>query len=284
MLAAAPRVAYVHEPLHPHHRPGICAARFERWFEYVPVGAATPFEAPLRRTMRLEYDLGAELAALRSPRDLARMVRDAARFRWWKSRRHRTLVKDPIAIFSAEWLSATFDMDVVVMIRHPAAFVGSLKKANWRHPVADLRAQPLLFRDLLPEFEDDVAAAVGREDDLVGHGILLWRVMHHALLGYRDRHPDWTFLRHEDASRDPVPAFGDLYRRFGLDFTGDARATIERHTAPHNPAEARSTQDLLRDSRQNVQNWKRRLTASEIDRIRTETADVWPKLYRNDEW
>jgi hypothetical protein len=40
----------------------------------------------------------------------------------------------------------------------------------------------------------------------------------------------------------------------------------------------------LRDSRQTVQNWKRRLTASEIDRIRTETADVWPKLYRNDEW
>lgn len=284
MLAAAPGVAYLHEPFNPFHRPGTCAAHIERWFEYVPPGGASPFERPLRRTIGLEYDLGAEVAALRSPRDFGRMVRDALRFRIWKAQGRRPLVKDPIAIFSAEWLSTTFDMDVVVMIRHPAAFVGSLKQASWRHPVSDLAGQRSLVRDLLDGFEAEIAAAVDREEDLVQHGILLWRLMHHVILEYRARHPEWTFLRHEDVSRDPAPTFADLYRRLGLQLSASARATIERHTAAYNPTEARNTQDLLRDSRENVQNWKRRLDASEIERIRAGTADIWPKLYSDDEW
>ena len=43
----------------------------------------------------------------------------------------RPLLKDPIAIMSCEWLAETFNMDVIVVIRHPAAFVASLKVAGW---------------------------------------------------------------------------------------------------------------------------------------------------------
>ncbi len=59
------------------------------------------------------------------------------------------LVKDPIALFSAEWLAATFDMRVLVMIRHPAAFAASIRRRGWRHRFADFLEQPLLMRDLL---------------------------------------------------------------------------------------------------------------------------------------
>jgi hypothetical protein len=39
----------------------------------------------------------------------------------------RTVIKDPIAIMSAEWMYENFDLDIIVLIRHPAAFVSSLK-------------------------------------------------------------------------------------------------------------------------------------------------------------
>ncbi len=40
----------------------------------------------------------------------------------------RPLIKDPIGLFSYKWLVSKFDMDVLVLIKHPAAFVSSLKK------------------------------------------------------------------------------------------------------------------------------------------------------------
>ena len=38
------------------------------------------------------------------------------------------LLKDPIACMSSEYLHREFEMDVVIIIRHPAAFVSSLQK------------------------------------------------------------------------------------------------------------------------------------------------------------
>jgi hypothetical protein len=66
------------------------------------------------------------------------------------------LIKDPIALFAAEWLADVFGVRVVVLIRHPAAFAASLKRLNWTHPFGDFLAQPLFMRDLLAPFEEDI--------------------------------------------------------------------------------------------------------------------------------
>lgn len=42
--------------------------------------------------------------------------------------RSRPLVKDPFALFSAEWFADNFDAEVIVIVRHPAAVVSSIKR------------------------------------------------------------------------------------------------------------------------------------------------------------
>jgi len=68
--------------------------------------------------------------------------------RSWKRRLagERPLLKDPIAFFSAEWLARTYGADVVVLIRHPAGFAGSLKRMGSSFDFNDFLGQPDLLR------------------------------------------------------------------------------------------------------------------------------------------
>src|ERR671936_363975 len=77
VLAASPEaVGYVWEPFSVLHRPGTCAARFERWFPYVCAENDAAVRGPVADMLAWRYAAGAELAALRGPKDVARMGRD----------------------------------------------------------------------------------------------------------------------------------------------------------------------------------------------------------------
>ena len=117
------------------------------------------------------------------------------------------LLKDPIAVFSAEWLNTTFGTEPVLLVRHPAAFAASVKRLDLRHPFGHFLAQPLLMRDWLEPYAEQLETFARREQDIVDQAILLWNVIHHALAEYRTRHPDWILLRLEDLSRGRSTSF-----------------------------------------------------------------------------
>src|SRR5690606_27364425 len=68
----------------------------------------------------------------------------------------RTLIKDPIAIMSAEWIYKTFSTDVVIIIRHPAAFIASLKVKNWEFDFNEFLNQPDLMNSYLKPYDTDI--------------------------------------------------------------------------------------------------------------------------------
>ena len=107
----------------PRPGPGSATRSFPTDFTYVTPETEAAWLPALRDTLAWRYALGPEVRSLRTPRDAARMVRDLAYFESMRRRGARMVMKDPIALFSAEWLSTRFDMPVVVIIRHPAAFV-----------------------------------------------------------------------------------------------------------------------------------------------------------------
>ncbi|MHC4505780.1 MAG: sulfotransferase, partial [Planctomycetota bacterium] len=230
ILAASREVCYIQEPFHPGRRSGACRARFARWFTYVCGENESRFLEPLRDTLCLRYDLLGAARAVRSaadvPRFLLRSAREYARLLAYRALGAPPLVKDPIALFSAEWLASRFGMDVVIVIRHPAGFASSLKRLGWTFPFPDLLDQPLLMRDLLRPFEAELARRAERPGDILDQAALLWRMMHHVIADYRTRHPGWTFVRHEDLSREPVREFEGLFGKLGLGFTKRARDLI----------------------------------------------------------
>jgi hypothetical protein len=283
-LALAPGVAYVHEPFNPVTPPGISAAPFDRFFAYVTAENEARYAPALERTLAFRYDWRAQGRALRGPREAARAARDAAAFARARATRARPLVKDPVAIFSAEWLARRFGMDVVLAVRNPLAFVSSLKRLGWTHRFETWAADEALLRDRLGGFAAEVRAFAETPRDVVSQGILLWRIFHRTLDRYRSAHPEWLVVRHEDLAREPLPRFAGLYELLGLELRPAARRAIERSSGAGNPVEARSRHDVRLDSAASLGNWRTRLTAEEAERVREETRETARLFYRDDEW
>ncbi len=286
MIAASPSppVAYIWEPFSILHRPGICEARFTHWFPYVCADNGGDYQAAVRDMLVFRYKTAAELRALRSPRDAARLVRDRLRFAAFRRRGARPLLKDPIAVFSAEWLFDTFGMDVVVLIRHPGAFALSVKRRELRHPFEDFLVQPLMMREVLAPFEEELRRFAASEQPLIDQAILLWNVIHHAVLEYRERQPTWLFLRLEDVARDPPAVFRSIFERLGQTFDDRVRRTILEHSGSGNSAEAYDPSAVRRNSLASIETWKRRLSPKEIDRIRRGVEPLSSAFYGDDDW
>ena len=286
MIAASrsPRVGSIWEAFSLEHRPGTFDVRFPYWFPYVCSENGAPLVAPIADMLRFRYKPMAELGSLRGAKDAGRMVRDWARFVRYRRANAVPLLKDPIALFSAEWLCDTFDMDVVVMIRHPAAFAYSLKRLNWAHPFDHFLRQPLLMRDLLQPFEPELREFAARPRPVLDQAILLWNILHSTVMLYRDRRPDWLYLRLEDVASDPEENFEHIYARLGLTYDETARAVVVAHSAPDNPSEAEAPESIRRNSRASIVTWKSRLTNEEIHRVRSGVEHISHAFYSDADW
>lgn len=181
-------------------------------------------------------------------------------------------------------MAAKFDMKVLVMIRHPAAFCSSLKLKGWKFSFSAWLNQPLLMEKYLSDFRTEIADFAAHDRDLIDQAILLWNCIYHTVSLYRREHPDWLFVRHEDLSRDPLGGFQSIFQAFGLEFTAKARAIIRRNSGEHNPAEQIPKNEFIRNSKANIYNWKKRLTTAEIAKIKAGTAAIAGLFYNDEEW
>lgn len=283
MLALAPGVAYIHEPFNPRTAAGLSPARFDRYFTVVTSENEARYRPGLEQTIRLHYGLGAQLRSLRGLADVARTGRDVVRVGRNRLTGKRPLVKDPIALLSAEWLAETFGMDVVVLIRHPAAFAASLKRLGWKHSFATF-IQDGQVPEVVRPYEAEIREQAERPGEILAQAALLWRLLYNAVDGYRERHPGWSYVRHEDASAEPVPTFEHLYEKLGLDFTPAAREAIARASASDNPAELATPHAVELDSAASLGRWREDLTAEEVETLRERTRDVWPRFYSDEDW
>lgn len=284
MLCLSPQVGFLREPFNPSTSAGISSGPFDRYHVYVTAENEGAFVRPLERTIGFRYALGPQVRSIRSRRDAAWTVRDLVRFTRYRVRHMRPLIKDPIAVFSSEWLVSRFGVQPVVLIRHPAAFASSLVRLGWAYDFHGLLAQPLLMRDHLVRFEDEIREFAERPPEVLDQAILLWRLIYGTVATFRERHPEWLFLRHEDLSRDPVRGFASLYEALGLPFDDGIGRTIASHSGKVNPWDLQRLHDVRLDSRAGVESWQRRLTPEQVERVRTGVADVSPRFYSDDDW
>ncbi|MFX0070557.1 MAG: sulfotransferase [Candidatus Hermodarchaeota archaeon] len=285
MLSLSPEVAYIREPFHPSHRFGVCNAKFNYWFTYINDKNESLYLQDIARMLEFKYNLKREIKSVRSPSHIIRMVRDYYSFSKSRNSNLRPLLKDPIALFSAEWLYKTFNMDVVVLIRHPAAFASSLKRMKWTHPFSDFLDQKLLIEDILHPFEDEILKFAKDEQDIIDQAILLWRLVYYIVSQYKKKYKNWIFLKHEDISRAPLHYFELLFNRLNLEFTSKVKKVIMEYSSPKNPKDIKKKSDSIkRHSRANIWNWKTRLTKAEINIIKEKVGDIAETFYSDKDW
>jgi hypothetical protein len=274
ILSKAPRARLVHEPFNLKMVSSARSFDPEVWYRYIHDGNADQYRDAIRPTLETlpyHHDLSRGVPSLR------RTIRAKLAFAI-RGKRDRVIYKDPLAFFSAPWLSREFSMIPVVMIRHPAAFVSSIILKDWRFDFANFTRQPALLDGPLAPWRDRIEAAARTEPALDEHAILLWNCIYGTALRYREAHPSWVFRTHEEMSLDHVAEFARLFKELGLEFGPDQRSALDEMSGAHNPAEQGKNQ-FFRNSRETINTWKTRLSTPQIDAVLKGTEDVRLKFY-----
>jgi len=284
MLAADALTTYISEPLNVLHRPGVFHAKVSHWYQYICEDNETEYLPAYQDLMEFDYHLWDEIRSLRSRRDFLRMGRDFLVFYNGLMRGQRVLMKDPFAVFSTPWFAKKLNCKVVIAVRHPGAFVSSLKRLNWPFDFQDLLDQPLLMRDHLEPYREQMQST--KADDVIGQASLLWKLIYRSVHADRELNPDFITVRHEDLSRDPIGGYRELYTSLGLEFTPRVEKIIRNSSSSENPRELsrKKVHAVKLDSRANLGNWKKRLTEAEIKRIREMTEEISHLFYPDDNW
>lgn len=284
MLAASGNLTYANEPLSVSHRQGVLGVEVKHWYTYIVEENEADYLPAFHDLLGLRYQLFKELRTLRSRKDVLRMGRDAFNFNFGRLSGRSVLLKDPFAAFSTAWFADRLNCRVVITIRHPAGFAGSLKRLGWPFQLNDLLAQPLLMRDFLEQ--DRAALESISANDIIGQAGLLWKVLYRTVHQTLKKRSDLISVRHEDLSRDPLTGFRDLYQKLGYDFTAKVEDVILNTSNSENPARLakNKTHSVKLDSRANLDNWKKILTPEEIARIRKMTEGVSHLFYADEDW
>jgi hypothetical protein len=164
----------------------------------------------------------------------------------------RLLVKTVHAPLAMDWLGTEFDMDVLVLLRHPGSVL-----ASWIG--LDMDAQYGPFSEL---------PAIRRVTE--GWGVrppgpnhleqMVWQigVLITALEQAAAHHPSWLVRTHEQLCVDPTQQFRQLYTELGLQWNEEAEAYVIDNNRPGKGFRTRRVAaDLPGD-------WKQRLTPHQI--------------------
>jgi hypothetical protein len=284
IIATAPHVGYIHEPFNAGTNTSANPNPPDYWFKYICAENQQDYYAALNRILHYDYPFVRNMCHAGTLKNAARVTRTQGLSLLHKLNNDRPLVKDPLAVFSAEWLSTVFDMDVLVLIRHPAAFCSSLKIKDWHFSFNNLLEQPLLMEKYLHPFEDEINEYASNRKSIVAQATLLWNCIHYVINIYQKKHPEWLFMRHEDLSTAPVSQFHLIFKYFDLEFTRKVRNRIHETSGSHNPVEQQQENQFKRDSKENIKNWKKRLTKEEILLVRNKTSGIADLFYSDNEW
>lgn len=286
MLALSPTVHYVHEPFAP---------MYERSWLHTPPTTAYLYQAPgtssnyveeLRRIVALRPRWLRIARRGGGLRNFVRVSQDAVATNCARMRRARALVKDPFMLLSAEWMFQQTQADVVILVRHPAAFVSSIKRLHWRLDVNCFLEQGALMSTHLGEYASDLAADAAGEKDIVEHACLVWCVLNSIVARYETAYTNWYVLRYEDLASEPVTRFRGLYDGLGIPWTKEIEDQVREHNASKNRGEVNvgARGETRRDSRKAMWTWVDRLSAEEVDRVYARTQGLAQLWYGEDDW
>jgi hypothetical protein len=282
MLAEAQGVRYVHEPFNPSKQRCACGVRIPYSFWYISSHNDALVRTHVGHSVNGRagwFDLVNAVHDRRVVGQLRPFLRVAKSFVTT-----RAVVKDPLAIFATEWLASAFNVQPVVVIRHPAAVVSSYKMLNWSHRFADFLSQPALMQEHLLPFHDDIRAFAAMEHDVVDQAALLWTVIHRVISDYQRLHDDWIFVKYEDVALNPDSKFREMFNRLGLRYSTAVQRAILSHSVTGETPEGQDPYGITRNGRDTVARWKQRLTPCEVKRVRRRVEAVASSFYAEHEW
>lgn len=274
LLAAESDFVYVHEPFNPRVETSWLAHSLDIPFLYVSAETEWRFQQlkhDFESVMSLRYPLVANLRRVaghfpNGARAIARSHRSSVLGR---IRRQRPLIKDPLALLASPWLAQTFGLDILVTVRHPAAFALSLAEKSWSFDFGHFLRQRELMEGPFSGWSEEIeAAANALSFDILDQAGLLWKVLYHYV--YHQLRPleNCQIVRHEDVMRDP-----ESFQRAVL--SGDDVDTQQAASVASSRGE---------EAKRFTGRWRKELSTRDIQRLRAAVGDEASWLYSPDDW
>ena len=278
-LSQAENVELVYEPFNLETTRYNFEYKFEHWFEHVPTSKNY-------KEIKHEFDRYIPNSRFQYPAKICRETGYS-----WKTpliylkyligdNRPRYLLKDPIALLSAGWLHERYQLKVICMIRNPLAFAGSLKKQGWDFDLKNFIRQEDLMKTWLKPFKEEIEKT-DAEGDFIDRISLLWNVLNYVILTYKQKYPEWVFIKHGKLARNPVEKYREMFEYLDLEFNEEIEQYIVEYTSTKNPVEAKSNEYQPRAAKKTVEAWRDRLTSEEIQIVRDATSEIYKELYPN---
>ncbi|MEX2409755.1 MAG: hypothetical protein WD607_00045 [Candidatus Paceibacterota bacterium] len=195
----------------------------------------------------------------------------------------KLILKDPLASLSSQYLRHNHNIGVLVLFRHPGAFVYSNKRLEWDFNLEHIFNQVELVERYLKEEQKIYHGNL----DYIERLSLLWRCINKVLIEYSKRKDDhyWQIVTHEELCINPQETFKMIFDRFEIDFNERTKDYIRKNTSKSNKINAGKAAHLLkRDSEGLIDYWKRELSEKEIDKIKRLTYDLALTFYDKESW
>jgi hypothetical protein len=174
----------------------------------------------------------------------------------------RVVAKSVHAPLAAEWLARAFDVDVLVLLRHPANVLASWLELDLPDRDRGLDRLPAVRRRYIAPWGIALPGPTALERAVWHLGL-----MTAALEEAAARHPQWTVRLHEDLCVDPAERFQALFTTLGLDWSEAVAAALEAGDRPG------AGFALQRRSSEAADAWRTRLGATELEALRRGLAD-----------
>jgi hypothetical protein len=268
MLSLSKNSLMAHEPFNIQSWAYALDGLAKYWFTYAP---ALPQDAALEAYSKVIEQRTRKIFLKNQPQH------------WIPPLRHqRLIIKDPIAALSSDWIAKNFDLEVIVLVRHPAAFAASLKRLGWWHPLEHFLKQTTLMQTHLQPYRAEIAS---KPQDIVEQAAIIWKCLYSVLLTYLDSHPNWLVNKHEVLSSNPVAELRALYETLGLQWSASVEENVLRYTRCGNSVDAPkgTVHHLRRDSVANIARWKETLTAEEIAMVYEITRPIYSSYYQDED-
>jgi hypothetical protein len=170
----------------------------------------------------------------------------------------RIVTKSIHAQLAVEWLAAEFDVDVLLLLRHPANVLASWMELNLK----DSRNSTLeTRRDIRSRYLEPWGVPLPGADPIER---MSWRIglLIAAIEEASAQHPEWHVRTHDQLCANPTGEFQQLYAELGLAWGKPTEEFLEGHNAPGSGFAVKRIASELSDS------WHSRLTDEQVATLR----------------
>lgn len=264
MISKNNQVGYIYEPFNMNYFNNI---KVPYWFYYLKHDDENEIiKKELDKVINFNYNIKNNLKNINNIKNVLRVVKTFFDFQKNKYSNSIPLIKDPIAIMSAEYIYKEYSAKIIISIRHPAAIISSYVKHNYNHPFYHFLKQEELMSDKLSSFTKKIHHFSEEKQEVIDQGILLYNIIYSVIKEYQKKHKDWLFVKYEDITGNPIESFKKIFAYLDLDYNQTDLYEIEKETY-YNP---KPYQD--------------RLTEKEINYIKENTKGIWDDFYSTEEW